>query len=77
VIIPDVSTSTSSYPVIKNATVVVASVQCMPGAKLKLRKNARLVELDHPACKPSKIGINGQNPMENQTQASFFSPGNK
>ncbi|HAD13845.1 MAG TPA: hypothetical protein DCF33_15570 [Saprospirales bacterium] len=52
VIIPDVSTSTFSYPRIANATIVVASVQCMPGAKLELGKNARLVELDNPGSKP-------------------------
>ncbi|MBN8680077.1 MAG: hypothetical protein J0M29_17745 [Chitinophagales bacterium] len=54
VIIPDVSTSTFSYPSIKNATIVVASLYCMPGAKLRLRANARLVELDNPGCKPTK-----------------------
>jgi hypothetical protein len=54
VIIPDVSTSTFSYPRIKNATIVVASVQCMPGAKLELGRNAWLVELDNPGSKPQE-----------------------
>jgi len=45
VLIPDVSTSTFSYPVIRQGTVEVASLEYAPGAKLITQGNARVVAL--------------------------------
>ena len=51
VIIPDVSTSSFSYPTISEDTVVIASLQVASNARLRLRRNARVVELDGQAVR--------------------------
>lgn len=43
VIIPDVSTSTFSNPVLKEGTVEILSLQINPGATLVIGKNAKLI----------------------------------
>jgi hypothetical protein len=56
VIIPDVSTSTFSDPAISEDTVVIASLEVASNARLRLRKNARVVELDRKPVR-SKEGL--------------------
>lgn len=51
VFIPDVSTSTFNYPIIKNGSVEIASLQCAPGAKLTLLNHAEIIVLDNPSEK--------------------------
>ncbi len=46
VFIPDVSTTTFNYPVIKNGAVEIASLQCAPAAKLTLLNHAEIIVLD-------------------------------
>jgi hypothetical protein len=46
VFIPDVSTSTFSYPVIKQGTVEIASLQCASNTRLTTLGNARVIFLD-------------------------------
>jgi hypothetical protein len=48
VVIPDVSTSTFSYPVLKEGTVEIASLQCASNARLTTLGNARVIYLDAP-----------------------------
>jgi hypothetical protein len=48
VVIPDVSTSTFSYPVIKPGMVEIASLQCASNARLTTLGNARVIYLDTP-----------------------------
>ncbi|MFN0174199.1 MAG: hypothetical protein ACKVU0_06090 [Saprospiraceae bacterium] len=52
VVIPDISTSTFSYPVVRKGTVEISSLQCAPGAKLTVLGNAKVMVLDTVACKP-------------------------
>jgi len=54
VVIPDVSTWTFSYPVIRKGTVEISSLQCAPGAKLTLLGNAKVIELDSAAQKSDR-----------------------
>lgn len=49
VFIPDVSTSTFNYPIIKNGSVEIASLQCAPAAKLTLLNHAEIIVLDTPS----------------------------
>jgi hypothetical protein len=51
VFIPDVSTSTFNYPIIKNEVVEIASLQCAPAAKLTLLNHAEIIVLDTPSEK--------------------------
>jgi hypothetical protein len=46
VVIPDVSTSTFSYPVIKQGIVEIASLQCASNARLTTLGDARVIFLD-------------------------------
>jgi len=48
VVIPDVSTSTFSYPVIKQGTVEIASIECASDAQLTTLGNARIIYFDAP-----------------------------
>lgn len=48
VVIPDVSTSTFSFPVIKQGIVEIASLQCASNARLTTLGNARVIYLDAP-----------------------------
>lgn len=51
VIIPDVSSSTFSYPSIENRVVEIWSLQCLPPAKVTLVGNARIIQLEPPLQK--------------------------
>ena len=53
VIIPDVSTSTFSYPLIQKGTVEVYSLECASTAKLTFKGNARIIVLDSPEKRPA------------------------
>ncbi len=55
VYIPDVSTSSCSYPIILEGVVEVSSFECAPSAHLILRGNARIIELDAPDRKPPSL----------------------
>lgn len=48
VVIPDVSTSTFSFPVIKQGIVEIASIECASNARLTTLGNARVIYLDAP-----------------------------
>jgi hypothetical protein len=48
VVIPDVSTSTFRYPVIKQGTVEIASIECASNTRLTTLGNARVIFLDDP-----------------------------
>jgi len=54
VVIPDVSTCTFSYPVVRKDTVEISSLQCAPGATLTLLGNAKVIVLDSAAQKPDR-----------------------
>lgn len=51
VIIPEISTSTFSYPVLDKGEVEVESLSCSPGARLTLKNKARVLVLE-----PSNFG---------------------
>lgn len=46
VVVPDVSTSTFSFPIIEKGEVEVWSLQCLPGAHLTVSNKARLIILE-------------------------------
>ena len=46
VVIPEVSTSTFSYPVLEEGMVEVQSLVCAPGARLTVKTTARIVVLE-------------------------------
>ncbi len=52
VIIPDVSTSTFSYPMIQEGTVEIFSLECATNAKLNTYGNARVVVLNAAGKQP-------------------------
>ncbi|MBC7777574.1 MAG: hypothetical protein H7246_19225 [Phycisphaerae bacterium] len=52
VVIPDVSTSTFSYPVIHKGTVEIFSLECSSNVSLTTQGNARVIILNAPAWQP-------------------------
>ncbi|MBC7774357.1 MAG: hypothetical protein H7246_02880 [Phycisphaerae bacterium] len=50
VIIPDVSTSTFSYPIIYEGVIEIFSLQCAPSARLNTLSKAHIIMLDVPVA---------------------------
>ena len=57
VFIPDVSTSTNSYPVIERGTVEILSLHCAPAAHITVLPNAFICILETSIQRTRKVGI--------------------